>query len=30
MPSADEQHNEHNQSENKTAENLLADEFHFC
>src|SRR5271169_806663 len=28
MPSADEQHNEHNQSEKETAENLLANEFH--
>jgi hypothetical protein len=28
MPSAHKQHNEHNQSEKETADNLLADEFH--
>src|SRR5580704_4560348 len=28
MPSADKQHNKHNQSEKKTTENLLANEFH--
>jgi len=30
MPSADKQHNEHNQSEKQTAENLLARDLHFC
>jgi len=28
MPSADEQHNKHNQSEKKTTKNLLANELH--
>jgi hypothetical protein len=28
MPSADEQHNEHKDSEEETTENLLGDEFH--
>jgi hypothetical protein len=30
MPRADKKHGEHHQSEEKTAENLLADEFHHC
>jgi hypothetical protein len=29
MPSADEQHKEHNQREEETSENLLARDLHF-
>jgi hypothetical protein len=29
MPSANQKNNEHNQSEQQTAENLLANEFHY-
>jgi hypothetical protein len=30
MPSAEEQHNEHKQSEKQTSKNLLARDLHFC